>query len=71
MRFEFTWKTIWAAAIGMRLWSAHPIGASDIETFKASWFGLTLLSVVIPWQRVIDSYFRSKRDRWKRAQVAT
>ena len=71
MRFEFTWETICAAAIGMPLWFPHPIGASKSETFKACWFGVTLLSVVIPWPPVIDSYFRSTRDRWKRAQVPT
>jgi hypothetical protein len=71
VRFELTWKTIWAAAIGMPLCFAHPIGASTIETFKACWFGVILLSVVIPWPPVTDSYFRSTRDRRKRAQVAT
>jgi hypothetical protein len=61
VRFEFTWKAIWAAAIEMSLWFAHPIGASNSETFKACWFGVTLLSVVIPWPPVIDSCFRSTR----------
>jgi len=65
--FELFWKAAWIGAIGMPLWLAHRIDASNYETWKACWFGVILCLVVIPWRYVIDEYFRAAGDRWKLA----
>ncbi len=65
--FELAWKAIWVAAVGMPLWFAHAIDASNYATFKACLIGVIVISVVIPWPYVIDAYFRAAGDRWKRA----
>ncbi len=33
--FEFARETVRVAAIGIRLWFAHPLDAGDAEPFKA------------------------------------
>jgi len=49
------------AAIGMPLWFANGIDASNYETFKACWAGVILCLLVIPWRYVIDNYLRAGR----------
>ena len=68
--FELSWKSIWVLAIGLPLWSANQLDADTFETFKACVLGMILFPLVIPWPYVIDTYFRARGDRWRRADDA-
>ena len=68
--FELAWKAIWVLAIGLPLRIANKLDAGQAQTFIDCTFGVVLCLVVIPWPYVIDTYFRAKGDRWKRARPA-
>ena len=63
--FELFWKAIWLGAIGIPLWFANRIDASNYDTLKACGSGVILCLVVIPWRYVIDNYVRATGDRWR------
>jgi hypothetical protein len=62
--FEFAWKTIWVAAIGLPLWLAHRLDADTAETMKATLMGVVLCPLVIPWAYVVRHYLRAPGERW-------
>ncbi len=63
--FEFVWKTMWVAAIGIPIWLHGPLDADNYETMKACLMGVVLFPAVIPWRYVFDTYFRAPGDRWR------
>jgi hypothetical protein len=67
MLFELAWKAIWVFAIGLPLRMAHQLDAGQAQTFIDCTFGVVFCLIVIPWPYVIDTYFRAKGDRWRRA----
>src|SRR5947199_10584853 len=47
--FEWLWKVTWVIAIGLPLWRSGTMNADFAETFKATFFGVILVPIVIPW----------------------
>jgi hypothetical protein len=69
MLFELAWKTIWVLAIGLPLRMAGQLDAAKAQTLVDCSVGVVICLVVIPWPYVIDTYFRSSGDRWRRAEA--
>ena len=67
LMFEWIWKTIWVAAIGLPLWRAGTMNADFAETFKATFMGVVLLPFIIPWQYLWRHYIKAPGDRWTNA----
>jgi hypothetical protein len=67
MLFEWLWKTIWVVAIGLPMWRAGTMDADAAETFKATFMGVVLVPLVIPWPYFWANYVRAPGDRWGRA----
>src|SRR5437016_11242162 len=67
MLFEFLWKAVWVAAIGVALWRAGKLDADAAETFKACLMGVILVPLVIPWPWFWANYLKAPGDRWGRA----
>lgn len=65
--FEWLWKTIWVVAIGLPLWRAGKLDADFAETFKATFMGVVLVPLIIPWPYVWANYVKKPGDRWGRA----
>lgn len=64
--FELAWKSIWLVAIGLPLWRAHQIDATNYETVKACLMGVVIFPLVIPWPYVFRKYVKERGDRWRR-----
>src|SRR5438128_9518630 len=67
MLFEFLWKAVWVAAIGLPLWRAGKLDADAAETFKACLMGVILVPLIIPWSYFRAHYMKAPADRWLRA----
>jgi len=67
MLFEFLWKAVWVAAIGLPLWRAHQLDADSAETLKACLMGVVLVPLIIPWPYFWANYMKAPGDRWGRA----
>jgi len=67
MLFEFLWKAVWVAAIGLPLWRAGKLDADAAETFKACLMGVILVPLIIPWSYFWAHYMKAPADRWLRA----
>lgn len=64
MLFEFLWKAVWVAAIGLPLWRAGKLDADTAETFKACLMGVILVPLVIPWPYFWATYMKAPGDSW-------
>ena len=71
MLFEFLWKAIWVAAIGLPLWRTHQLDADSAESLKACLMGVVLVPLIIPWPYFWANYVKAPGDRWGRAAQAT
>jgi hypothetical protein len=60
--FEFLWKAIWVAAIGLPLWSAGQLDADHAETLFATLLGVVLVPLALPWPYILEHYVRAPRD---------
>ena len=69
--FEFTWKLIWVAVIGLPLWFAHRLDPDMWETFKACGMGVVLFPFMIPWRYVFANYVKARGDRWRGQAAAS
>lgn len=67
MLFEFTWKALWLAFIGLPMWAAGELDPASSETFVNVAVGAPLVLVVMPWRYVFDNYVRRPGERWRRA----
>jgi hypothetical protein len=67
MLFEFTWKALWLAFIGLPLWAADRLDPDNLETFTNVAVGLPLVLIVLPWRYVWRNYVKRPSDRWRRA----
>src|ERR1700738_3989932 len=67
MLFEFLWKAVWVAAIGLPLWRAGKLDADAADTFKACFMGVILVPLIIPWPYFWANYVKAPGDRWGRA----
>lgn len=67
MLFEFTWKALWLAFIGLPMWAAGELDPANSETFVNVAVGAPLVLVVMPWRYVFDNYVRRPSERWRRA----
>jgi hypothetical protein len=59
MLFEFFWKTIWMAAIGVPAWLGHNLDPNIAQSLKEIGLGVVLCPIVIPWDYVWKNYIRS------------
>jgi len=64
MLFEFVWKAVWVAAIGLPLWRAGTLDADAAETFKACLVGVILVPLIVPWPYFWANYIKAPGDRW-------
>jgi hypothetical protein len=62
--FEWVWKATWVAAIGYPLWRAGNMDPDMAETLKATFFGVVLVPLVIPWRYLWRNYIAAAGDRW-------
>jgi len=67
MLFEFLWKAVWVAAIGLPLWRAGKLDADAVETLKACLTGVILVPLIVPWPYFWANYVKAPGDRWRRA----
>lgn len=67
MMFEFTWKALWLAFIGLPMWAAGDLDPANSETFVNVAVGAPLVLIVMPWRHVFDNYVRRPSERWTRA----
>ena len=67
MLFEFLWKAVWVAAIGLPLWHAGKLDADAAETFQACLVGVILVPLIIPWPYFWAHYIKAPGDTWLRA----
>jgi hypothetical protein len=69
MLFEFVWKAVWVAAIGLPLWRAGTLDADAAETFRACLVGVILVPLIIPWPYFWAKYVKAPGDRWLPAKL--
>ena len=67
MLFEFAWKALWLAFIGLPLWAAGRLDPDTMETFFSVAVGAPLVLIVLPWRYLLDNYVRRRSDRWRAA----
>ena len=65
MMFEFTWKALWMAFIGLPLWAAGRLDPASAQTFYEVGVGVVLVPIVMPWGYVWENYVRRAGDRWR------
>ena len=65
MMFEFTWKALWIAFIGLPLWAAGRLDPDSAQTFFEVGVGVILVPIVMPWRYVWENYVRRPGDRWR------
>jgi hypothetical protein len=65
MMFEFTWKALWVAFIGLPLWAAGRLDPDSAQTFFEVGIGVILVPVVMPWGYVFENYLKRPADRWR------
>ncbi len=65
MMFEFTWKALWVAFIGLPLWAAGRLDPASAQTFYEVGVGVILVPIVMPWGYVWENYLRRPADRWR------
>lgn len=65
MMFEFTWKALWIAFIGLPLWAAGRLDPASAQTFFEVGVGVILVLIVMPWGYVFENYLKRPGDRWR------
>jgi hypothetical protein len=65
MMFEFAWKALWVAFIGLPLWAADRLDPDSAQTFFEVGVGVVLVPVVMPWRYVWENYVKRPGDRWR------
>ena len=65
MMFEFTWKMLWIAFIGLPLWAAGRLDPASAQTFFEVGVGVILVPIVMPWGYVWRHYVKAPGDRWR------
>ena len=65
MMFEFTWKALWIAFIGLPLWAAGRLDPDSAQTFFEVGVGVILVPIVMPWGYVWRHYVKGAADRWR------
>ena len=65
MLFEFAWKALWLAFIGLPMRSAGRLDPGNMETFYNVAIGLPLVLIVVPWGYVWRNYVRRPSERWR------
>ena len=65
MMFEFLWKALWIAFIGLPLWAAGRLDPDSAQTFFEVGVGVLLVPVVMPWGHVWRQYVKGTADRWR------
>jgi hypothetical protein len=65
MIFEFTWKLLWVAFIGLPLWAAGRLDPDSAQTFFEVGVGVVLVPIVTPWRYVYENYVRRPGDPWR------
>ena len=65
MMFEFAWKALWMAFIGLPLWAAGRLDPDSAQTFYEVGVGVILVPIVMPWRYVIENYVKRPADRWR------
>ena len=68
--FELLWKLTWVVSIGYPLWRAGNMDPDFAETLKATFFGVVLVPLVIPWGYFWRHYVAAPGDRWTRSTTA-
>ena len=67
MMFEFMWKALWLAFIGLPMWASGELDPANSETFINVAVGAPLVLIVMPWRYVFANYVRRPSERWRRA----
>lgn len=67
MMFEFAWKALWLAFIGVPMWSDGQLDPANSETFVNVAVGAPLVLIVMPWRYVVDNYVKRPSERWRSA----
>ena len=65
MMFEFAWKALWIAFIGLPLWAAGRLDPDSAQTFFEVGVGGILVPIVMPWRYVVEHYVKGPADRWR------
>ena len=65
MMFEFAWKSLWIAFIGLPLWAAGRLDPDSAQTFFEVGVGVVLVPIVMPWGYVFEYFVRRPGDRWR------
>jgi hypothetical protein len=65
MMFEFAWKALWIAFIGLPLWAAGRLDPASAQTFFEVGVGVILVPIVMPWSYVWHHYVKGTADRWR------
>ncbi|HWT11879.1 MAG TPA: hypothetical protein VN231_03920 [Allosphingosinicella sp.] len=65
MLFEFTWKALWLAFIGLPMWAAGELDPANSETFVNVVVGAPLVLIVMPWRHLFEVYMKRPGDRWR------
>ena len=65
MMFEFAWKALWMAFIGLPLWAAGRLDPASAQSFFEVGVGVILVPIVMPWGYVWENYVRRPADRWR------
>jgi hypothetical protein len=66
--FEMTWKTIWLAAVALRLWLAHRLDAAAMET-AVECLIVVIIFAVTPWDYVRKTLIGRPLEPWRLARV--
>ncbi len=65
MIFEFTWKALWLAFIGLPLWAAGRLDPDSAQTFFEVGVGVVVVPIILPWRYVWQNYISRPGDRWR------
>jgi hypothetical protein len=63
--FEMTWKTIWLAAVALRLWLAQRLDAAATE-MMIECLVVVVIFAVTPWDYVFGAFVRQPSEAWRR-----
>jgi hypothetical protein len=67
--FEMAWKTIWLAAVALRLWLAHRLDAGATE-MTIECLVVAVIFAVTPWDYVSENLVRRPSEAWWPARKA-
>lgn len=67
--FEMTWKTLWLAAVALRLSLAHRLDAAATE-LTIECLVVVVIFAVTPWDHVSATFARRPLEPWRAARKA-